>query len=218
MMIINAIGVQNSFYKSKNNNINPSFGAIHPSKYFLKCEDGSNVEITSGELLKTLQRKLVGWLNKLHNDATNIMNGKSPKTLKSEKPEEKALRERLVRFFLNHDNDYANTRVVRSYYPMNYAEKGKQFILTGHSIHFVDDAAKPIGQVKGDIRAKAEILSEYYGIGNTKAKNYVHGEQDFDLKLAQKHYYESVEAYFTPKFKGKKIKYELVDAYFKPQS
>lgn len=69
-----------------------SFGAIHPTKYYVKLDDGAYHEVRSQKLIKSLQRKIITWLNKDYNSAQ-----KSKKQAK-ETAQSKALRERIVRF------------------------------------------------------------------------------------------------------------------------
>lgn len=231
-MKVNGLGFQTSSYNTNNNTETPTFTALHQSRYFLKCESGEFQEITSSKVIKGLQRKLVTWLNKLHNDSTKIMQGKTPKNLKSESLEEKTLRERLIRFFLNNDRDYFKHKVVRSFYTTDRNGAQKSYILTGDSISIVDEAAKPIGKKRGIIKHKTNVISEYYGIDIEKAKTYISEKEVLDVMEATRNYHNSVEnavnnilaknraedtifdAYFVPRQKGKNLVPELVDAKF----
>ena len=68
-----------------------SFGAIHPTKYYVKLDDGAYHEVRSQKLIKSLQRKIITWLNKDYNSTQ-----KSKKQAK-ETAQSKALREQIGR-------------------------------------------------------------------------------------------------------------------------
>lgn len=209
-----------------------SFGSIHPVRYFIKCENGEYVQIKSPKVIKTVQRKLVTWLNKLHNETKNIMSGKTPKTRKSESELDKSLRERLVRFFVNHDWDYRQNKVVRSFYHSEKQGETIPYILTGHTTGYIDDAAKSIERKSSDIKDKAGIISEYYGIPLDEAKRFIPQSDNAELSKVKKNYCKKIaeviknilrqknpsdktlNAYFIPHIKGKDIKYELTNATF----
>ena len=215
-------------------NAKPYFGAVHPAKYYVKCEDGVFREVPSAKTIKRLQRKLVGWLNKLHHDNNRVMNGETPRVIKSETPQEKSLRERLVRFFINRDKDYAQRNVVNSFYETVSSDRVNSYIFTGDSVDVIQDVAKPLGQIRGDIRERKNILSMYHGVDFDQADKYLPAKVTREEKHASHNYFNKVknfitrifsnpnarvqhsvfEAYFVPHLKGKNIKYELVDAKF----
>lgn len=233
-MIVTDVSFQNSVYNSNiKAGVKPSFTSVHPSVYFVKGSDGKYHQVFSADVIKSLQRKIVGWLNKPYNDSAAVKNGKKPKVSKLESPEEKSLRDRLVRFFYNNDPDYAKKAFVRSFYTENNNGNLYSFILSGQSSDLVEAAAKPIGQARGIIKAKKDNISKYFGIDEQRAKNYVPREDVRGLAEASKNYHEDAvkviktllsqnrprdmrfEAYFVPYNKGKEIKYQLVDAYLK---
>ena len=204
-----------------------SFSAIHPARYYVKCEDGNFHRAVSGEVVRTLQRKLVTWLNKDYYDEIRLTNGKPAK---NETAGEKAIRERLVKFFVNRDSDYREKNIVRSFNTTNLFRETESYILTGKSAEIIDGAAKSIRDFNGDLRDRAEGLSEVYGIEVDKVKKYL-SDRAAGQKLAVKREYHDglktvinrllqhynpkntpFEAYFIPKVKGKSVKYELVDA------
>ncbi len=229
----------NSLYSQKfysnvfalNASVLPVFGAVHPSKYFVKNQDGKYVEVKSVELVKTLQRKLIGWLNKQHNDNLNIVSGRAA-SVKPVNASEKPLFSRLVRFFINRDEDYKKNPIARSFYDLNRQKGAESYILTGHSISIVEDAAKPIRNVKRDIKVDSNEISDTYGLDLDKTKRFVSENSNIALLEATKTYFHSAksvirrvlqkfdkknsvfEAYFTPVIKGKKVKYELENATF----
>lgn len=206
-----------------------SFSAVHPARYYVRCEDGAFHHVVAADVVKKLQRKLVTWLNKDYYDEIRLTAGKP---IKNESNSEKVLRQRLVRFFMNRDTDYKEKNVVRSFNTTNSFQETESYILTGKSAEIIDGAAKSIRDFHGDIRDYAQGISEVYGIEVEKVKKYItdrfHGQ-----KLAVKREYHDglkavikrllqyynpknslFEAYFVPKVKGKNVKYELVDAKF----
>lgn len=213
-----------------NRNINQqTFGSIHPVRYFMKCENGEYVQVKSPKVIKTIQRKLVTWLNKFHNESAN---GTKVKTKKTESEQDKSLRERLVRFFVNHDWDYRQNKIVRSFYHSEHQGETMPYIITGQTTGYVDDAAKSIERKYADIKDKADIISEYYGIPLDEAKQYLPKSDSSELSKVKKNYCKTIanviknilrqknpsdktlNAYFTPHIKGKNIKYELTNATF----
>lgn len=204
-----------------------SFQAIHPARYYVRCEDGRFHHAVSGDVVKTLQRKIVAWLNKDYNDEIRLTTGKP---VKKESIGEKAIRERLVRFFINRDTDYRTKRVVRSFNTTNSLRETESYILTGKSAEIVENEAQSIRNFHGDIRDRAEGISEYYGIEVDKVKKYISDKAESQEMAVKRGYHDNLkklinkflqmfdpknslfEVYFIPKVKGKNVKYELVDA------
>ena len=218
--------VNNVFQVSYNATVSkPSFGAIHPSKYYLKCEDGTFQEVVSSKVIKTLQRKLIVWLNKAHNDSLRVAQP-------AKKDADKNIRERLVRFFVNRDKDYRTKSYARSFFTTNRQKRNKAYILTGRSAEIVENAAKPIEKHHSDLKERAGIISDYNGIDFKEAKEYISKHSELERIAIIRDYHNKVrstinkllreynpdnslfEAYFVPHIKGKNIKYELVDAKF----
>ncbi len=207
----------------------PSFGAIHPTRYLIKNENGIFEQTADGELIKKLQRTIVGWLNKNVNDYNLRRQGKTPK---AEAAPTKALRERLVRFCVNNDRDYSSRRLVRSFYADRPGGGVDSYIFSGNSIDIIDDVAKPIGQLRAAIVARTNVLRKEYGIKPENMKNYLVQEEEA-LSRAQSDYYHTIfdavrnaiqpnkpensvfDLFFTPVKKGKKVDYQLVNADFK---
>lgn len=234
-MIINSISLGQNFLDCPHSKYSSStsFTSVHPAVYFVKGSDGKFHQVFSADIIKTLQRKMVGWLNKPYNDSVAIKKGKKPKISKVESPEDKSIRDRLVRFFYNNDPDYAKRPLVRSFYTKNNNGKIYSFILSGQSSELVEAAAKPIGQARGVIKAKKDNITKNFGIDAHRAKNYVPKEDVRELAEASKNYHEDAvkviktllsqnrlrdmrfEAYFVPYMKGKEVKYQLTDAYLK---
>lgn len=235
-MLISNISIQNynNFSTKGSMNEKPSFTSIHRAVYFVKGNDGKYTQVSANSTIKTLQRKIVTWLNQSFNDAKNIRQGKSPKVSKSETADEKALKIRLARFFQLNDPDYAKRPFVRSFYTAS-KQDGRMisFILSGPSCDMVEAAAKPIGQARGAIKTKKDNLSKYFGIEGQRANAYLTKSAENSVSEAAKNYRSDAEkiiknllsqnrpkdmrfeAYFVPYMKGKEIKYRLEDAYLK---
>lgn len=204
-----------------------SFQAVHPARYYVKCEDGKFHHVVNSDVVKTLQRKLVTWLNKDYHDTIRLTTGKPAK---NESVGEKTVRERIVRFFRNRDIDYREKNIVRSFNTTNVLRETESYILTGKSANIIDSAAKSIRDFNSDIKSRAEGLSEVYGIELNKVKKYIHDKASWQKSAVKREYHDGLktiinrllgyndpknsllELYFVPKVKGKNVKYELVDA------
>ena len=204
-----------------------SFQAVHPARYYVRCEDGLFHHAVNSDVVKTLQRKLVTWLNKDYYDTIRLTTGKP---VKNGSAGEKAIRERIVRFFRNRDVDYREKNIVRSFNTTNALRETESFILTGNSANIIDSAAKSIRNFNSELRNRAEGLSEVYGIEVHKVKKYVHDKASWEKSAVKREYHDGLktiinrllghndpknsllELYFVPKVKGKNVKYELVDA------
>lgn len=207
----------------------PSFGSIHPVRFYVKCEDGEFHQVVSGKVIKSLRRKLVTWLNKDYYDEIRLTESKS---VKKESKNEKSLRERLVRFFVNRNSDYREKNIVRSFSTTNRYREPEVYILTGKSTELVDNAAKPFENFHSDIKERAEFLSDSYGIEVEKVKKYISAQSSVQKNIVAKQYYDVLsktikkilaefdpknslfEVFFVPSVKGKNVKYELVNATF----
>lgn len=203
-----------------------SFGAIHPTKYYVKLDDGAYHEVRSQKLIKTLQRKIITWLNKDYNSAQ-----KSQKSTK-ETPQSKALRERIVRFFNNRDTDYRKRPYTRSFYHTNSLGYVDTYILTGKSAEIVENAAKPIEDVNRSIKNRADAIADFAGLDYATAKKFATNDSEWERMIAARMYHDKAratirnilskyspensrfDAFFVPHTKGNKISYELVDAKF----
>jgi len=206
----------------------PAFGAVHPARYFIKNIDNTYTRITDVDAIKLLQRKIVGFLNKYGNDYTMQLQGKAPK---KETPADKTLRERLMRFFVYHDRDYAQRRVVCSFYDTR-DNTAIPYIFTGNSTDEVTALAKPIGQLKSALHSRIRTLCSQHHITSADARRMLPAEEDA-LYRAQTNYYRTLyrivkeevkpekvnntcfDAFFEPVKKGKKNDYRLVNAEFK---
>ena len=203
-----------------------SFGAIHPTKYYVKLDDGAYHEVRSQKLIKSLQRKIITWLNKDYNSAQ-----KSKKQAK-ETAQSKALRERIVRFFNNRDSDYRKRPYTRSFYHTNSLGYVDTYILTGKSAEIVENAAKPIEDINRNIKNRADAIADFAGMDYTTAKEFAANESEWERMVAARMYHDKArttirnilsryspensrfDAVFVPHTKGSKISYELVDAKF----
>ncbi len=209
----------------------PSFKAVHPTRYFLRLDNGSFVQVTDGNLIRTLQRRLITWLNKSeilwHQTPAN-----KPLTKASEK--EHSLKVRLIRFFMSNDVDYSQKRVVKSFYSDNrHTNTTDSYIFSGHQTEILDTYAKPIGRLKADIKNKIAVVCEENFLTPQEAKLKLSGKEDNDLMSAKINYYDTInkylsrndvkanprntifDAYFVPVKKGKKADYQLYNAEFK---
>lgn len=210
---------------------NPTFKAVHPSRYFIKCEDGEFHRATMSKVVKALQRKIITWLNKDFYANEKLLNGVAPKTTKESEIDQK-LRERLVKFFLGNDSDYKERKIAKSFYTTNKYNEQSSIILTGDSTDIVEEAVKPLGQLRKEIKTKKDIISHYYKVTVEEAKKYLSAKDVSDEKGAKKSFHNDVkkqiseilssfdpkntcfDAYFVPIVKGKKVSYQLVDAKF----
>ncbi len=220
--------VYNTTFQSPYTNAlsNPAFCAVHPAKYYLKCEDGQFHEVLSSKVIKSLQRKLVVWLNKTHNDSLRSIQPIHKTDV------DKNIRERVVRFFINRDKDYRAKSYVRSFYTTNKERKTEAYILTGKSADIVEDAAKPIEMLHSYLKERAGVISDYNCIDLKEAKEFITKQAEVERMAVLRHYHNKAkfairrilqtiqpenslfEAYFKPHPSGSSIKYELVDAKF----
>lgn len=209
----------------------PSFKAVHPARYFIKCEDGEFHKATLPKTVKSLQRKIITWLNKEFYASEKRINGIAPKTVKENEIDQK-LRERLVKFFLGNDRDYKERQIAKSFYSTNKYNEQSAIILTGESTDILEEAVKPLGQVRKEIKTKKDLISHYYKVTIEEAKKYLSAKDYSDELGAKKSFHEDVkkqlskilsvyspkntcfDAYFEPRINGKKVSYELVDAKF----
>lgn len=209
----------------------PSFESVHPSRYFIRLDNGSFTQVTDGNLIRTLQRRLITWLNK-----KDIAGFEKPskKPLSKAAEKERQLKDRLVKFFINNDNDYAHHRVVKSFYSDNRVTNTTQsYIFSGQHTQILDEAAKPIGRIKADIKNKIATACEEYCLSPQEAKLKLSGPEDEFLLSAKVNYYDIVnkylsrsevktnpkntvfDVYYVPVKKGKKLDYQLYNAELK---
>ncbi len=230
-MLVNNVSFNNQAYCSTTKT-KPAFTSVHPALYYVKGNDGIYHRISNPKTIKSLQRKLVSWLNKSYNNTVNLQHGKSPRAAKPSSYDEVVVNE-FVHFFKENDPDYAKKPFVRSFYSQNPNEKLQSFILSGQSSELVEEAAKPIGQARGAIKSRKNELHQYFGIDEQNAKNYIPKASINHLAEVTKDYHQKaekiirnilsqnrprdmkLEAYFVPYLKGKTLKYELIDAYLK---
>lgn len=205
-----------------------SFGSIHPTRCFVKWDDGYYYQATEKEVIKDLKRLIVSLLNKnINNERRGVQPLAKPTKAWIKK---NALVERISKFFTNRDADYARHNEVRAFSRLNDNHKPEIFILTGKHIFIADDEGKNVGRIYRKSKEKAEVVSDNLGIPFEDAKKSVDMEFEHDLKLAKMNYFDKVEAqikqilsvpnpsntpfdaYFVAKKKGDKFVYELVDA------
>ncbi|MBD5402972.1 hypothetical protein HDR58_09305 [bacterium] len=222
----------NDLFRNRSYAQQASFTAIHPARYFVKNGRGDYEEVACSKKIRTLQRKLISWLNRNYNDNLRALDGKPKKQIKNETTNDKSMRERLVKFFMNRDSDYNQRRVVRSFYTTNSLREQEAYILTGNSIDIVDEAAKPIGQIRRELNSRKEYIKSYYKISDKEAQKYLSAEDIMAETRVGWAYHDTVkrtireilsifnpnnshfDAYFESEQKGNSIIYKLVDAKF----
>jgi hypothetical protein len=234
-MNIQSISVTPYNYQNKSK---PSFGAIHPTRYFEMVDENTYRQIVDADLIKnTLQKKIVTWLNHDYNARMKLRNGSTVKS-KPETPATKAIRERITRFFINNDSDYRKFGQDRasSYFNTNMnTGVMHSYLFTGESVNVLDVQAENIKNVQSQIKRLASDMQGYYGFKYDDAKARASKELEFDLAKAKSDYHEAVlsllrdpkekanpkntvfNAFFLPITKGKKTTYELVNATFEPR-
>lgn len=192
----------------------PSFGAIHPVRYFVKCEDGYFHKVVNTNKAKDLQRKLVGWLNKAYDETTLAVSENVQKQKKDHS--ESALRKRFVRFFLGWDKDYARNKVVRSFYTENSQREVRPYIISGDMVSVIDNEAKQIGRVKRDLKLKKETISYYYGVDMKNAEHYLSSEDKLREINTAKAFHDSINAKIDANMSLSKPENTMLDVYFVP--
>lgn len=235
-MNIQAVNGQN--YRSNTIKSTPTFGAIHPCLYYLKTGEDSYKLITDADLIKNnLQRKLITWLNHNYNARIKVAQGNFGKP-KAESMESKALRERLVRFFVNRDSDYrvAGQDKAASYFNTdNTTGLLRSYIFTGPSVSILESLGDKIKNVQHQIKVLTRDLQDFYRLKYIDAKDKAAKELEPELMAAKSTYHETVmrllqskeaksnpkntmfSAFFEAKTKGKKTTYELINAKFEPR-
>lgn len=194
----------------------PTFEAIHPSRYFIKCEDGHFCQVTNPDTIRALQGKVIKWLNQPKNDAQRLIEGNPRKTKTSETAAQKAMKERLISFFQNNDSDYKKRQVVKSVY---LSPKGRDtvspYILTGDTVDLAGDG-KPIGKVHGNIRESREYMRAYYGISEEQASRYVSAVDANRLSQAKADYHRQSEECVRKLMQDEKVDRSIINLYFEP--
>ena len=195
---------------------NPSFKAIHPSVYFIRCADGQFRRPTNPNVIKLLQRKIISWLNKPMNDTRRITDGKGLRVNKSETSLEKSMKERLVRFFMSNDKDYFTRREVRSVY-ITPIEGGKvsPYILTGSTVDMAGDG-KSIGKIHGKIRESRDFIMDYYGATAEQARSYVSASDARSLSMAKADYHKQSEECVRKLMKDGTVDKSVMEFFFEP--
>lgn len=207
-----------------NNRNTLTFGAIHPTTYYIKHSDGKFYRVTSNDTIESLQLYIVKMLNKNHNDSRRTLFSTPPT---KESPSKKALRTRLVKFFVNRDDDYKKCDISAG-----FNQKGKQecYLLTGDSVEITKQAAAPIEVFHHNLKIQAKQMATALGIKFEDAKKQLSEKHKFSLNSLKSKYFETVndeiqknlsqynpknspfDAFFVEhKIGGKKV-YELVDA------
>jgi hypothetical protein len=205
----------NTYYNGVYNRSNPTFSAIHPTRFFIKCEDGQFRQVTNSNTIKNrLQRKIVTWLNKATNDRKRKLEGKTVKVNKNENPEERNLRDRLVRFVLRHDKDYASRQEVTSIY-LEPNGKFFSYLLTGDTVKCAGEG-KPIGKVLSEIKTKQDFMRTYYGYSNEQARSYITPNDEKKLKQVKEDYFRQSETAVRNLMANQNVDKSYLDLYFEP--
>lgn len=226
-MIVNNVYAKDSSSYSAYSYAKPSFTAVHPARYFIFDDDAGNwVRVESHDLIRTLQRKLITYLNYAHNLSQKPAGAK----VKPESDLDKTLRERLVRFFKNRDKDYRHRNIARSVYDKTYSGNLNPYILTGNTVDVANENGKMIGEAKKFIRDKINYAKHQLNMTESEAKDTLTSGDLYYRKDASNTYYKNIrsyissvlksgnpensvfEAFFVPRKKGKRTSYELVHA------
>lgn len=206
-------GINN--YNLKKNISQPSFSSIHPSRYFIRCEDGKFRQVTNNDTIKSLQRKIVGWLNKSLHDNKRLLEGRMAKVAKKESESAKSMRERLMRFFLNNDRDFSARRVVKSVYIDSTGGKVSSYILTGNTVDLAGDG-KSIGKVHSKIKESRDFARTYYGVSEETASKYTSAADARRLSQARADYHRQSEECVKKLMADEKVDRSTINLYFQP--
>ncbi len=201
---------------NKMNYHNPTFVAIHPSRYFIRCEDGHFRQITNPDTIRSLQGKVIKWLNQPMYDAQRTLEGAPRKVKKNESVEEKALKDRLIRFFVNNDKDYRKRQVVKSVYLSPQGrESVSPYILTGDTVDLAGDG-KPIRKVHNNIRESREYMKAYYGVSDEQASRYISASDANRLSQAKSDYHRQSEECVRKLMRDENVDRSTINLYFEP--
>lgn len=225
-MIVNNISATDGNLYSKHTYVKPTFTAVHPARYFVADDTGNWVRADGKDLIRTLQRKLIGYLNYAYNLSQRAEGSK----IKKESDLDKTVRERLVRFFKNRDKDYRHRECARSVYDTTYSGDLKPYILTGNSVDVANENGKIVGEAKKFIRDKINHAKYQLNMTENEAKDSLSSGDLYYRKDAANTYYKNIrtyisnilksgnpenstfDAYFIARKKGKRVSYELVQA------
>jgi hypothetical protein len=209
----------------------PSFGAVHPARFFVRTEGGEFCEVTSRITVDRLRKHISKMLNRSRNEARKRAMGiykKSP----AEKSETRTIREWLENVFIKHDEHYARRNEVSSFARTNSMGETKAFFMTGDSVNISQDAAQPISDAWRYANDRAEVVSDNLKISYEKAKDYLKGEREDRISGAKYSYFSTVynkireilgqnelinshlDMFFDMKLSGKTVNYKLVDVKF----
>lgn len=225
-MIVNNISATDGKLYSMPTYARPTFTAVHPARYFVSDEAGNWVRVDTKDLIRTLQRKLIGYLNYAYNLSRRAEGAK----VKKESDLDRTLRERLVRFFKNRDKDYCYRECARSVYDTTYSGDLVPYILTGNSVDAANENGKMVGKAKKFLKDKITHAKYQLNMTEKEAKNSLSGDDLYYRNDATNTYYRNIrsyisnvlksgnpenspfDAYFVARKKGKRVTYELVQA------
>jgi hypothetical protein len=202
-------------YKTKtnaNNRTTPTFQAIHPTRYYLKCADGQYRKVTSKEIIQHLQKKVISWLNKATNDNKRIIEGNPRKVNHKETQQEQIMRTNLERFFIENDKDFASRRVAKSVY-VGFDTFMRPYILTGKTIDCAC-SGKSIGKAHKQINESRQYAQTYYGLGAKEAEQYISPSAKSTLAKAKEDYHKENANMISKLMGDKNIDKATVNFYF----
>jgi hypothetical protein len=182
----------NNYSKTNvNNRTTPSFQAIHPTRYYIKCADGQYRKVTNNDTVQYLQKKIISWLNKTLNDNKRLIEGNPRKVSHKETQHEQYMRANLERFFMANDKDYASRRVAKSIY-VDSDNSLYPYIVTGKTTDFACNG-RPIGKAHKQMNESREYVQTYYGLGAKEAEQYISPAVKRCLAKAKENYHRENE-------------------------
>jgi hypothetical protein len=134
----------------------PNFKSAYPVYHWVAAPGGAYAPVVTNELTKKLHRKLVGFLN-----SSKLVNTS----------DKKLIMYKIKNYIAQHDADYRNLPIVRSFYSHRTLEQrgnhdAISFLLTGPDVEaFEENFAKDIGRYKSDAPFSAELQ---VALGNYK--------------------------------------------------
>lgn len=184
---------------------NPQFRSVYPVQHWILGADGKFSPVVTQDLTRTLQRKLIGFLNK---------------TIRLKNINQYSVMERVTQYLAQNDNSYSVQPLVRSYYshkPDEIKQKNNavSYLITGADVEVFDDQyGKNIGRFKADAPFSAELKSALEDY-NLRGMNYV-------VSRSKNFKKDGVKSALNTKFqeirnkKGKVVEYRLMDIKFCP--
>ena len=166
-----------------------SFTSANYVKYYVRYPGNNFNKITNEEIIKTLQKRIIRFLNKFQKK-TNVSCAKSSKV------SENNLLDFATKLMLN-DKDYARYKLTRSAYLKDNQGKLLSYILTGNDAFLAEEEAKNIGRT-------IRLIKNLGDSPNNKLK----------LLSAKTSYYNKIKTYIYNIFVTNKNNYNVIDLFF----